>query len=90
MDSANEKVAEADKRASALEKENLEMHKKLAQAKGSINVGNESSHTVSRDNTKSPPVLEEKKRESSNLRIRMDDTDSQLPHERSKSKISDR
>ena len=65
------------------------MHKKLAQAKGSIIVGNESSHTVSRDNTKSP-VQEEKQRQSSNLRVRLDDTDSQLPVERSKSKISDK
>ena len=52
---------EADRRASALEKENVEMHKKLAQAKGSIIVGNESSHTHSREKTTSP-VQEEKHR----------------------------
>ena len=68
----------------------MEMHKKLAQAKGSIVVGNDnSSHSASRDRALSPNQLE-KNRQSSNLRVRLDDTDSHLPLERSKSKISDK
>ena len=61
------------------------MHRKLSQAKGSIIVGNES--VISRDRS---PNQDAKGRDSSNLRVRLDDTDPEILHERSKSKISDK